>query len=77
MPMTVCNRSFGEIRIHRGRADANENGEIMRVETFRRTHVDGRIATKAVAHQMRVHSCGGEDHRDAYTVRADIFIGQK
>ena len=57
--MPVGNHRFGKIGVHRGRANADEYGEIMRVQAFGRTDIDRRITAQAIADQMRVHSRRG------------------
>jgi hypothetical protein len=47
--MAIRNRGLGEIGVHRGRADADQHREIMRVEAFGRTHVDGRVGAQPLA----------------------------
>ena len=75
--MPVGNDRFGKISVHRGRANADEYGEIMRVQAFGRTDIDRRITAQAIADQMRVHSRRREDHRDTDAVGADILVGQE
>ena len=75
--VAVGNDSFGQIGVHRCCADADKYGEIMRVQAFRGSHIDGRVTAQAIADQVRMHSSSSEDHRDTNAVSADIFVGQK
>ena len=75
--MAVGNHSFGKISVHGGCTDANEYGEIMRIQAFGGTDVNRRIAAQAIADQVRMDSSSSQDHRDTDAVFTDIIVGQK
>ena len=75
--MAVGNHSFGKISVHGGCTNANEYGEIMRIQAFGGTDVNRRIAAQAIADQVRMHSSSSQDHRDSHPVFTDIIVGQK
>ena len=75
--MAVRYRGFGQIGVHRGRADADQHREIMGIEAFSRPHVDRRIGTQALADEMRVHRRRRQHHRDAQAILADRLVGKE
>ena len=66
-----------KIGVDRGGADANEHGEIMRIQTFGGTDIDRRIAAQAIADEMRVNGSRRQDHGDGDAVGSDILVGQE
>ena len=72
--MTVRQRFLGEIGVHRGRAHADENREIMHVQALARTHIDRGEGAELLANEMRMHACGGQDHGQGCAGRADVLV---
>ena len=54
--MTIRNRLLRQIGVDAGRAHANQNSEIMGVDTFGRANGDGAIRPQAHGNQMGVHA---------------------
>ena len=75
--MSVRDRRFRQIRVHRRRADPDQHRIIMRVETFRRTHVDRRIGSQPLADEMRVNRRRRQHPRDRDAVLGYRLVGQE
>ncbi len=58
-PLPVIDGFFRQIGIDRGRADADQNGKIVYVQTFRRADVDRRKGPELLTNQMGMHPTGG------------------
>ncbi len=74
--MTVSNRVLGKIGIYAGCADADQNGEIVRVDAFGGTDCQRTEGPQALRHEMRVHRASGEDHWNGDMCVTLMFIGQ-
>ena len=72
--MAVDDAVLGEIGIDRGRADADQHGEIMHIQAFGGTDVERGVGTQAVAHQMGVNRARRQDHRYRRAILADMGI---
>ena len=67
---------FGQIGVHHGRAAAHKHREVMRVDTFRRTHVERGKGPQPLADEVTVHRAGRKDHRHRDPVGPAVLIGQ-
>ncbi len=62
--MAVGDRLLSQIGVDRGAADADQHRKVMDVEAFAGAHVERGEGAELLAHEMRMHGAGGEDHRD-------------
>ncbi len=57
---TVRQRILRQIGVHNSRAAPDQNGKIMRINTFGRAHIERAERTQPLARQMRMHSTGSQ-----------------
>ena len=69
-------RLLGQVGVDRGRPDADEDREIVHVEALAAAHVDRGEGPQALAHQVRVHRAGGQDHGDRRAAAVQPLVGQ-
>ena len=62
--MPFGNGFFGHIGIDRCCTTADQHAEMMHIKTFARCHIDRRKGTQLLAHKMRMHRAGGQNHRN-------------
>ena len=73
---TIRERVLCQISVHSGRATADQNSKVMRVDTFSRTHVDRCERPQTFAGQPRMDRRRREDHRHRNFVFVLMFVGQ-
>ena len=74
--MPVGNRRFGDIGIDGCRTDTNQHGKMMHIKTFTTCHIDRGKCPQLLAHKMRMHRAGCQNHRQWHTVSRHIKVGQ-
>ena len=67
---------LGEVGVHRGGADADDDGGIVHVEAFARTDVQRREGAQRLAHQVGMHATCRQDHGQRRALGVDIGVGQ-
>jgi hypothetical protein len=74
--VALGNAFLRQIGVDGGGAHADQHREIMRVDAFGRAHIDGRVGSQALAHEMAVHCARGQNHRHCRQIAADALVGQ-
>ena len=75
-PVPVGDAFLRQIGVDRGGADANQHGEIMRVQALAAADVERRERAQRLTNEMRVHGGGGEDHGYGCPARVLGGVGQ-
>ena len=74
--MPLGNGFLGDIGVDRRRADTDQHGKMMHVQTFAGGHIDRRKCAQLLAHKMRMHGTCRQDHRQRRAAFRNTAVGQ-